>query len=361
MRIALDATPLLGLPTGVGRYVDGLVRGLTALPDPPALTLAAFTWRGSHDVPHIPGTSVAGRRAPARALQACWLHSRFPPAEWITGRADVMHGTNFVLPPSRRARGVVTIHDLAYLHEPGTVSRQSLRYRSLVPKALASGAMVVTPSQATADDVAEAYAVPTERLIVTPLGIDPAWSRVQPPDLAWRAAHGLPERYLIAVGSLEPRKNLQQLVRAHEALCEADATTPPLVLAGPAGWGQPLAAGPRVRLIGYRKGDELRRIVAGAELLAFPSLREGFGLPPLEALACGIPVVASDLRVTREVLGEQARFVPPRDPDSLRDALAETLAAGLGDEAAVAARRARAISFTWARCARQTLLAYCRG
>jgi glycosyltransferase involved in cell wall biosynthesis len=221
------------------------------------------------------------------------------------------------------------------------------------------GAVTVTPSQATKDDLVATYGTDPQRIRVTPLGLDPAWFDTVPLTPAELAEEGLPARYVLAVGNLEPRKNLPDLVAAHRRIAAADPGTPPLVLVGPAGWGEPLAAGPDVVFAGYQRGERLRRLVAGAAVLAFPSRREGFGLPPLEALACGVPVVASDLPVTREVLGDAATFVPVGDVDALADALATALAAGTGaGTPASAARRERARVFTWERCARATLAAY---
>ncbi len=360
VHVALDATPLLGAVTGVGRYVAGLVGGLVALPDPPQVRLVAFTFRGARIVPRVAGTSLTGRRAPARLLQAAWLRSSWPPVEWLSGPVDVMHGTNFVLPPRRRAAGVLTIHDLAYLRDPGSVTAASLRYQRLVPRALATGGVIVTPSQATAEEVMEQYQLNHDRVVVTPLGIDPTWAATVPPDAAWLGAHGLPARYLLAVGSLEPRKDLATLVAAHARLVRGRPGTPPLVLVGPPGWGAPLAVGAEVVLTGYLSDDDLRRVVAGAELLAFPSRREGFGLPPLEALACGTPVVASDLPATREVLRDAALLVPAGDVAAFSDALAMTLDAGRGEQLDQARRRERAAGFTWNRCAAATLAAYQR-
>jgi glycosyltransferase involved in cell wall biosynthesis len=357
LRVALDATPLLGRPTGIGRYVAGLAGGLAALPDPPAVTLVAFTFRGARDVPPLGGARVAGRRFPARLLQALWSRTDLPPVEWIAGRADVVHGTNFVLPPARRAAGVLTIHDLAYDRFPETVTPDVLRYRELVPRALRRGAVVVTVSRTVAEEVVERYRLPAERVVVTVNGVDPAFAAADPPGPQERAALGLPERYLLFAGNREPRKGLPALLAGYARLRAADPLVPPLVLAGPAGWGAPVGTAPGVRLAGYLPDQALRRVVSGAAALVFPSRYEGFGLPPLEALACGVPAVVSDLPVLREVLAGHATYVPVGDPE----ALAAALAAVLGDDggpAARAARRAHAATFTWARCAAATRGAY---
>jgi glycosyltransferase involved in cell wall biosynthesis len=389
VRVGLDATPLLGPRTGVGRYVAGLAGALAGLagPEPESVALVPFSWRGTGDLPAAapagPRIRHGRRRAPARLLQAAWGRLPWPPVEWLSGPVDVFHATNFVAPPTRRAATVITIHDLTYLKYPEMVTDASARYRHLVPRALGRGAVVCTPTAAVATEVAEEYDLPPERLVVTPLGVDETWRQATPADPAWLAGQGLPDRYLLFVGSQEPRKNLPTLLAAYRALLPArarvvetgptvtegagpstrTATTgiPPLVLVGPPGWGAtlntdglPLGA---VHTPGYLPEPDLARVVAGAAALVFPSWYEGFGLPALEALACGTPVVAADLPALREVLGDQAELVAPGDPATLADAIARTLE-DPGGEDARAARRARAAGFTWENCAQATLLAY---
>jgi glycosyltransferase involved in cell wall biosynthesis len=389
MKVGLDATPLLGPQTGVGRYVAALAGALATLPgpEPEEVALVPFSWRGTADLPRVVATLEGGpapgagrlrcgrRRVPARLLQAAWTRLPVPPVEWLAGPVDVFHATNYVAPPARRAAGVVTVHDLSYLRYPEMVTAASARYLELVPRALGRGAIVCTPTAAIAAEVADTYRLAPERLVVTPLGIGPAWRRAVAPDPAWLAAHDLPERYLLFVGSREPRKNLPTLLAAYRALLAGRvppaaggpgagaAGVPPLVLAGPPGWGEALdlaglPAG-AVRTPGYLAEDDLTRLVAGAAALAFPSWYEGFGLPALEALACGTPVVASDLPALREVLADQAELVPPGDADALADALLRVLD-DPGGEPARAARRARAAGFTWDACARATLDTYRR-
>jgi glycosyltransferase involved in cell wall biosynthesis len=388
MKVGLDATPLLGPQTGVGRYVAALAGALAGLPgpEPEEVALVPFSWRGTADLPRVVATLEGGpappagrlrcgrRRVPARLLQAAWTRLPVPPVEWLAGPVDVFHATNYVAPPARRAAGVVTVHDLSYLRYPEMVTAASARYLELVPRALGRGAVVCTPTAAIAAEVADTYRLAPERLVVTPLGIGPAWWRAVAPDPAWLAAHDLPERYLLFVGAREPRKNLPTLLAAYRALLAGrvplaggpgagGAGLPPLVLAGPPGWGEALdlaglPAG-AVRTPGYLAEDDLARLVAGAAALAVPSWYEGFGLPALEALACGTPVVASDLPALREVLADQAELVPPGDADALADALLRVLD-DPGGEQARAARRARAAGFTWDACARATLDAYHR-
>jgi glycosyltransferase involved in cell wall biosynthesis len=416
MRVGLDATPLLGPRTGVGRYVQGLAGALAALagPEPEELALVPFSWRGTGDLPSVapsgPRVRHGRRRAPARLLQAAWARMGWPPVEWLAGPVDVFHATNFVAPPTRRAATVVTIHDLTYLRYPEMVTDASARYRHLVPQALRRGAIVCTPTAAVATEVAAEYGLGADRLVVTPLGVDDTWRQPTPPDPTWLATHNLPPRYLLFAGSREPRKSLPTLLTAYRELLRgrgepaprpdggaipapdrgapipsrrdrvgngptvtegAGTTTvptpagepavPTLVLVGPEGWGEVLdTAGippDRVRTLGYLPEPDLVRLVAGAAALVLPSLYEGFGLPALEALACGTPVVASDLPALREVLCDQAELVPPNNPAALAAALARVLD-DPGGEPARTARQTRAAGFTWENCAQATLSAY---
>ena len=361
MRIGIDATPLIGRLTGVGIYTSNLLSALAEDWPEDELAATAFTWRGRGGLEAVVPSRVLvrSRPAPARALRAMWTSVGLPHVEALSGPVDVFHATNFVLPPLRRAAGVVTVHDLSFLRYPATVAAASMAYRELVPAGLARAAVVVTPSQAVAEQVQDAYAVPSDRVLVTPLGVDPVWSTTLPPTAPWRAALGIPTEYMLAVGTLEPRKNLSALVAAYAGLVADHQDVPPLVIAGGAGWGAELdlSAIPRDRVVltGHLPLPDLRSLVAGATVLAFPSIDEGFGLPPLEALACGVPVVANNLPVTREVLGDQADFCDAADPLALADAL---LVAVTDPHGSADARRAHAAGFTWTRCAEATHTAY---
>ncbi|MCK9893829.1 glycosyltransferase family 1 protein [Frankia sp. AgB32] len=419
--IVLDGTPLLGRRTGVGRYTEHLLAGLARLAAAAAdagggggggggggpadgggaaaswdLAATAFTWRGLDELAGSlpPGVRVAARRAPARLLHETWIRGEHPPVEWLTGPADVVHGTNFVLPPLRRARGVVTVHDLSYLRTPDTVSAASARYSDLVPRGLRRASAVLTPSRAVADEVISAYRLDPALVTPTPLGVDDAWFGTAVPTAAWRREHGLPERYLLFVGSVEPRKNLPVLLEAVRRLHAARLGAPPLVLVGPPGWGPTLdlAGLPAGSVItaGYLDADRLRATVAGASVLCFPSRYEGFGLPPLEALAAGVPVVAADIPTVREVVGEllavpegagagagpggadrgavvtaaragsPVRLVRQADRNSFADELAEAIINLLEDPGDADAGRRHARSFTWRRTAELTAAVYRR-
>jgi glycosyltransferase involved in cell wall biosynthesis len=379
VRVALDVTPLLGPRTGVGRYVASLARELAVKPagaQADDLRGIAFTVRGRRSLPAAlpPGFRPVGPPAPARALHRVWARSELPPVTLLTGGVDVFHGTNFVLPPTGSAAGVVTVHDLSFLHRPATVTPAARAYRHLVPLSIRRARLVLTPSAAVAAEIGDTYRVPADRLAVTPLGVDAEWFDAAPPDAVLRSTLGLPERYFVFVGNLEPRKNLPAVLSAYRDLLQERPDAPALVLVGPPGWGPALdlsgIPAERIVFTGYRGDLELRSVVAGAVALLYPSLYEGFGLPPLEAFACGVPVIASDLPVTREVVGNDpgtAILVPVGDRDALGAALAAYAgnadppdAAGAAPPGAAAARRARARQVSWAATAAATRAAYRR-
>jgi glycosyltransferase involved in cell wall biosynthesis len=356
IRVAVDATPLLGARTGIGQYVAHLL-GELALDPNAHVRAAAFSLRGRSGLRDLPaGVRVVHRPVPARLLNQAWRRWDWPSAELVVGRVDVVHGTNFTLPPPRRAAAVVTVHDLAFVQYPDLVSAASLEYRELVPRGLTRAAAVLTPTQAVAAEVVDTYSVPPDRIWVTPMGVDDAWFSAiaaRPP--------GLPEQYLLAVGTHEPRKGLDVLLSAYRLLLADRVDVPPLVIAGGTGWGPVLNTAQltddQVITLGYVDRPQLRGLVAGASLLAFPSLYEGFGLPPLEAMAAGTPVVATDVPAVHEVVGSLARLVPPRDAAALADALLDVLAHPPSADQRAAARE-RASLFTWRRCREATMAAY---
>lgn len=360
MRVTVDATPLLGRRTGVGTYTARLLAALAADGAQDDIVATAFTWRGSASLADaVPeGVRSRSRRVPARLLRAAWTNLGGPPVELMSGPADVFHATNFVLPPLSHAAGVLTVHDLAYLRFPDTVAPASLAYRELVPAGIARAAVVLTPTQVVADQLRDAYRVDPDRVRVTHLGVDPSWARSAAPTPAWLQRRGIPERYLLAVGTLEPRKNLSSLVAAYARICR-QPDVPALVLAGGEGWGARIDGvgipSDRLVLTGHVPQEDLQHLVAGAALLVFPSLDEGFGLPPLEALACGVPVLANDLPVLREVLGDQATLCDARDDTALAAGILDALVRPVGTPGS---RRAHAAAFTWSACAAATRDAY---
>jgi glycosyltransferase involved in cell wall biosynthesis len=360
LRVALDTTSLIGARTGVGTFTAELVARLADRPD---LDLAAFavTRRGAGAMAaELPAGARAVRRPMvARPLRWCWMHSDRPAIEWWTGPVDVVHGPNFVVPPARRAAEVVTVHDLTCLRFPEMCTRDVLQVPGLLRRALRRGAWVHTVSEFVAAEVVEAFDVDPSRVIAVPNG---APSPVSPEDVTEAAAIGRraagAERYVLALGTLEPRKDIPTLVRAFD---EVAATDPglALVLAGPDGWGAEqvtatIAAarhGDRVHRLGWVDDRTRRGLLAGAAVVAYTSVYEGFGLPPLEALAGATPVVATRAGALPEVLGDAAEWAEPADAGSVAAALRAVL--GDADRAAaiVEAGQGRLAAYSWDRTA----------
>lgn len=358
--VGLDATPLLGARTGVGVAVDGFVRHLAGLP---GVDLVAYglTARGRrHLQARLPaGVPARGRVLPASVLLRLWRLSDRPAAEGWTGPVDVVHGTNYVLPPTRRAAGVVTVWDMTPVRYPELCTPTSRLYPALVAAAVRRGAWVHTGSHSVAAEVVGHFGAAPERVRVVAPGIE-----VPPPGRGaeLRAGPGGPP-YILALGRNEPRKDLRTLVHAFD-LVAGDHPDLELRLAGPPGWADAdldavIAASRhrgRIRRLGWVADRD--RLLAGAAVFAYPSLYEGFGLPPLEAMALGVPVVAADAGAVGEVAGDAALLVPPGDPQ----ALAAGLAAALDDPGVVGRLReagpARAAAFDWTGAAEAMLRLY---
>ncbi len=360
LRVALDATPLLGLPTGVGVFCQG---ALGALAVRPGLRVCAYavSWRRRGMLGrHLPaGIAAKQRPMPARPLHALWGRFDAPPLEWFIGRTDVVHGTNFVVPPTARAATVASVHDLTPLHYPELCDQATLAYPRLISRAVRRGAWIHTDSAFVAAEVVEAFGVDPTRIRVVNPGV-PELPFVAPTDVAATLGRILPPgtgRLCLSVGTAEPRKDLPGLVRAFSSLADRHADVA-LVLAGPPGWGEDalteaVAASPargRIVRTGWLDQRDLAALMAGAAVLAYPSLYEGFGFPPLQAMKAGVPVVATRAGSLPEVLGDGAILVEPGE----HDALAAALDACLGDEAlrdrVVAAGATWAGRYSWQRC-----------
>ncbi|HWD09863.1 MAG TPA: glycosyltransferase family 1 protein [Actinomycetota bacterium] len=354
MRVAYDAAPLLNPLTGVGHYAAELYRELSAVDGGPQLRLFAVGRQRSAP----PELTVRRVMVPARAAVAGWEVARFPPGEWLVGRADAVHGTNFWVPPLQRANGVVTIHDLTFLLHPEWCTPAVRRYRWIVPKVLGRSAVVVTPSETIAEQVTAELSFPRERIVVTPEGVREA---VVPAGAA-PAAGG---DYALFVGAREPRKNLGRLLAAFKGLGDLGLD---LVIAGPAGWGESdlhegvntLAGGVRVTVTGYLTDAALAATLRSAQVFVFPSLYEGFGLPPLEAMAAGVPVVAARAGSLPEVLGDAPFWCDPLDASSIGEAIRRSVTDGEARAVAIERGRARAAGYRWSETARLTIEAYRR-
>jgi glycosyltransferase involved in cell wall biosynthesis len=313
-------------------------------PDPPA-----DAW--------IPPVEVAQFPLPRLALYEAWHRLRKPAVERATGRVDVIHATAMPVPP-RSAALILTVHDLAFLKNPAHFTRRGNSFfRRGLELALRDADLVLCPSQATLDDCKQA-GFEEDRLRLVPHGVQVR--PVSPEDIERvKVRHRIERDYVLWTGTVEPRKNLPGLLRAW-AQIDADAE---LVLAGPPGWNEDLdehigAARDRVRLLGFLPPSELAPLYAGATVFCYPSFTEGFGLPVLEAMAQGTPVVTSKDTSTQELAEGAGLLIDPHDPASIAAALARVLQdSGLGERLA-AQGRARAAQYSWDAAADKTMAAY---
>jgi glycosyltransferase involved in cell wall biosynthesis len=329
VRVAIDATPLLEPPTGIGRVTRSTIEALVAHTD---LEVACYsvTWRGRGRLPDAcpPGATAHARPFPARLAHRLWARVGVPWAELLAGPADVVHGMNYVAPPARRASTVVSVHDLTFLHHPEWCTETVLRFPLLIQRAIDRGAFVHTGAEAIATEIRDAFDVDHHRVVAVHHGLDR--------DLGGSNGAGgvaaIAGTYILALGTIEPRKDYPTLVRAFDLLA-ADEPELRLVVAGGEGWGNDeyhhvlSAARARDRIVslGYVDESMRRNLLHHAALLAYPSAYEGFGLPPLEAMQVGVPVVTTDAGALPEIVGEAAEMAGVGDPSALAKAMLNAL------------------------------------
>lgn len=371
LRVAVDATSLLDRLTGVGVFVQELLAGLGALPEERGIDVSTFavSWRGRQRLADaVPaGVGVLSRPVPARLARPLWARGMGPEASWLGGACDVVHGPNHVVPPDSQAAEVVTVHDLTALRYPEMCTPDVLRWPQLLTRSVKRGAWIHTPTEAVAEEVRERWPMAADRVVAIHHGVTaPAPEQPETSAAAGRRLAGA-EQYVLALGTVEPRKDLPTLVAAFDRIAAANPKLV-LVVAGPDGWGTDefLAARDaavnrgRIRRLGWVNQDQRSALLRGATVLAYPSVYEGFGFVPLEALSVGTPVVASRLASIEEVTGDAALLVAAGDPDALAQALTAVIDGS--DDAPARMRTAEAVlaDLTWPRAITEFLDLYRR-
>jgi glycosyltransferase involved in cell wall biosynthesis len=370
MLIGLDGIPLTFPKTGVGHYTAQLAHALAAIaPEhefrlvyPSSFPAASFQF----DSP--PPHNLGSVRVPVGPIRKHWWSVGLP--RYIAKeRLRLFHGTNYDVPLWRGCRTVLTIHDLSLLLYPETHERRSVaRAKRRLPVMAKAADAIVVPTEAIRQEVCEYLRAGEEKVFAVP---EAAREFFQPVDFAetkaTRQKLGIRDEFILTVGTIEPRKNIPALVAAFERLLSRESNRQlQLVIAGGKGWlsGPSFAAiesSPAARQIvvtGYLQDEALRDLYSSCRVFVYPSLYEGFGLPPLEAMACGAPVVVSDIPALIESTGGAAGIAAARDPDGLAEAMSDVVNDEDERSALIKAGRQRATELSWTQTAIKTMQIY---
>jgi glycosyltransferase involved in cell wall biosynthesis len=365
VHVGFDASALRPLTTGAEEYQRNLVDALSRSGDDLALTVytprSVVAWPPNvrtHEMPWKAGDSAA------RLVKGAFLL----PRRWSLDHLDVLHIPFYYLPLGAPLTSVVTVYDVRFARFPATYRRARLLFlRWAVPQSLRRARRIIAISEFTKREIVEAFDVSPDKIAVTPLAVSSRFQPAAAPEqiAAIRLKYGFRAPFVLCVGTIEPRKNLERTVEAFGRL-RRRGTDHILVLAGPPYFGMHRLAATIarlrlegvVRVIGHVPDEEMPALYSAADVFVYPSLYEGFGIPVLEAMTCGTPVVASNVSSIPEVAGEAAVLFDPRDAEALAGAIEAVLSSAEVTARLRAAGRERAACFTWAETARRTVDAY---
>ncbi|MCL4255841.1 MAG: glycosyltransferase family 4 protein [Anaerolineae bacterium] len=361
--IGIDYTPAYEQGAGIGRSVRGLVSAL-AIVDADTDYRLFIAGASNQNLP--PSLAPNFRYYPSRISPKWWAriwHRAQIPyrIEYILGKIGLYHATDFVLPPiHKQTKSIVTIHDLSYIRVPETASPSLKKYLDVVvPRSIARATHVHAVSETTRQDIITLYNTPPEKVSVIFNAVEP---RFKPVDIskAILTKYHIPDApYIISVGTVQPRKNYSRLVKSLVQLCRKHDVH--LVIAGGRGWLedefyatiQQTGMTDYVHVTGFVADEDLPALYSGAVCMAYPSLYEGFGIPVLEAMACGVPVLTSTTSSLPEVAGDSAILVNPYDIDAIQDGLERLISDQDLRETLSQKGLSQAQKFTWEQSARQ--------
>ena len=366
MRIGIDARLVYYSRAGIGQYILRLVEALTSL-DNVEDTFVLLQSRKDR-------TPIANSRYCARASLWTPSHHRL---EQLTLRLeiaplhlDVLHSPDFIPPFRRNCKSVITIHDLAFLLYPHFLTKQSARYYGQIDQAVRHTDHIIAVSDSTRRDTINLLGVPEQKITVIYEAAHPLFRPIdrQTARRHVRETFGLEEEYILFVSTIEPRKNLPGLLHAYRKLVDNYKRKEKLVLAGARGWlseevytiADQLRLDDRVCFLGRVPSEQLVYLYNAASMLVHPSFYEGFGLPPLEAMTCGIPTIVSNTSALPEVVGDASILIDPHDIDGLTVAMWRVLTDDELRQALIVKGLKRAEMFSWQRAARETLAVYHR-
>jgi glycosyltransferase involved in cell wall biosynthesis len=368
MRIGIDATALPPQPVGAGNYIVQLVRALARLESEDEFVVFSQAGKvsllGTEDRPEFRITTVPNL---SPAVRLTWEQAMLPLVVKNL-KIDVFHSLHYTRPLWLPCKSVVTFHDMTFFLFPQLHTGSKRLFFPLAIRASARLAQaLIAVSENTRQDAIRLVNIPPEKIFTTPLGVDQSFRPIR--DLEGlkiiRGKYDLPERFILYVGLVEPRKNLPVLIRAYRELIEVQRDFD-LVVVGRFGWMSEgllaevdrLGVKERIRFTGYVPQEDLPWVYNLSSLFVYPTRYEGFGLPALEAMACGVPVITTNVSSMPEIVGDAGFLVEPDSEESLKQAMAEVLAdPGLSAEMAARGLE-RAKQFTWERTARETLRVY---
>ena len=367
--IGIDGIPLAELKTGVGHYTFELALELARQSPADSFQILShlpFAHAAVSDLDAAPDNLSFIKQPVNRATRHWWTIGL--PLYIKRAGLDLFHGTNYDVPVWGGCPTVLTIHDLSQLLFPEThEERRVRRARRRLPVMSRRATMIITPTAAVKSEVCEHLHVAGEKVVV--INEAPRSSfRPMPLELASATLRrlGIDDEFILYVGTIEPRKNILTLVKAFTEVLRSTPMRPQLVLAGKKGWLtdelfahiESARLGDRLRLTGYLSDDRLRALYSACRVMVYPALYEGAGLPPLEAMACGAPVITTNTPAIAEMVGDNARLFSPRDFRALAQHLVELLTTPAARESLVRAGINHAARFTWERAARETLKVY---
>jgi glycosyltransferase involved in cell wall biosynthesis len=372
MKVGLNATSLLSPLTGIGQYTYQLAKGLQKFKD---LELDMFYANGwSTEVRSKPIKQIRNIKLLVKKfIPKTYEISRFIQQSYFNERSfdkvgGIYHEPNF-LAFNYAGPLVLTVHDLSWIRYPEMHPADRVRNMNKhFQRSMERASMIITDSRAIKDEIKDMFGVADSRIKSIPLGVESLFRPLNQEESApVLQQHGLSyQKYILAVGTLEPRKNLSSVLLAYMQLPANIRRHYPLVLVGMSGWHTsalekqmaPLVAAGEIRQLGYLEREDLAVVIAGALTLVYPSIYEGFGLPPLEAMTCAVPVIASNVSSLPEVVGDSGLLVNPHDIDDIAKAMETMITAP--DIRAASAQRAltRSVKFSWDSCVDQTMGIY---
>ncbi len=360
-KISIDVQPLLGKKCGIGQYIWGLIHGLAQIDHKNLYSLSFFDTKFRSSKIPLPGPnfSRSGYPLPSRVMRKIWLQYHWPYYDSFFRSRDLYHFCNFIIPPMRTGKKIATIFDFSFLRYPQFSEPRNLGFlRRGIEKTLQVADEIITISKFTKNESLHFFNIPENKIHAIHLGVHESFK----PNISIQ-----PKKQILFVGTIEPRKNLETLLKAFELFVQKNEFADfKLVLAGMKGWLcdnilSSLEKHPyhhQISLLDYVSDSELPKLYQESMIFVYPSFYEGFGLPPLEAMACGTPVIASEVASLPEILGESAFWINPQEVENIASAF-EKLAQNPSLRKELIQKGFEQVkNFSWEKTAEKTLKVY---